>query len=108
MLRGTILFDTELLLKKPFNEKLLTGIFILLYINDIPIMKRSVAYLPKRKQDDIRYFANYDSGKYITRDERIEFGIRTACMNDYDILVATHGIGNSEAGNKIEAVESKC
>ncbi|MGV8091191.1 MAG: HEPN domain-containing protein [Mangrovibacterium sp.] len=87
-------------------------------------MKRSIAYLPKRKQDDIHYlvksvlerlpqtemiilYGSYATGEYVDRDERIEFGVRTVYMSDYDILVATHGIGNREAGNKLEAVENK-
>lgn len=87
-------------------------------------MKRSIAYLPKRKQDDIHYlvrsvlermpqtemiilYGSYATGKYVDRDERIEFGIRTAYMSDYDILVATHEIRNREAGQKLEAVENK-
>lgn len=87
-------------------------------------MKKSIAYLPKRKQDDIHYlvksvleqlpqtqmiilYGSYATGKYVEYDERTEFGIRTTYMSDYDILVVTHGIKDRDAGQKLDAVEFK-
>ncbi len=87
-------------------------------------MKKSIAYLPKRKQDDIHYlvksvleklpqtqmiilYGSYATGKYVEYDERTEFGIRTTYMSDYDILVVTHGIKDKDAGQKLDAVENK-
>lgn len=85
-------------------------------------MKQSIAYLPKRKQDDIHYliklvldmipqtqmiilYGSYATGKYVEYDERTEFGIRTSYMSDYDILIVTQGIKDKDAGQKLDAVE---
>lgn len=87
-------------------------------------MKKSIAYLPKRKQDDLHYlvksvleklpqtqmiilYGSYATGKYVEYDERTEFGIHTTYMSDYDILIVTHGIKDRDAGQKLDAVEFK-
>ena len=61
-------------------------------------MKRSIAHLPKRKQDDLYFlvkkvverlpqttmiilYGSYAKGGYVEYDERIEFGIPTSCSN---------------------------
>lgn len=85
-------------------------------------MKRSIAHLPKRKQDDIYFlvkkileklpqttmiilYGSYARGNYVEYDERVEFGIRTSYRSDYDILVVTHGITDREAGSKLDNVD---
>nr|WP_297167059.1 HEPN domain-containing protein [uncultured Dysgonomonas sp.] len=67
-------------------------------------MKKSISHLPKARQEDIYYlvskirqrlpevqmiilYGSYATGKYVEYDERMEFGIPTAFMSDYDILV---------------------
>lgn len=87
-------------------------------------MKKTIAYLPKRKQDDLLYFVkmilsklpqtemiilygSYATGKYIDYDERIEFGVQTSYMSDYDILVVTHGIKDKDAGQKLDNIEDQ-
>lgn len=87
-------------------------------------MKQSITYLPKRKQDDLHYlvksilamipqtemiilYGSYATGKYVEYDERVEFGIRTTFLSDYDILVVTHGIKDKEVGQKLDAVDYK-
>lgn len=87
-------------------------------------MKKSISYLPKRKQDDLHYFVkmileklpqaemiilygSYATGKYVDYDERIEFGVQTSYMSDYDILVVTHGIKDKDAGQKLDNIEDQ-
>lgn len=67
-------------------------------------MKKSISHLPKARQEDIYYlvskirqrlpevqmiilYGSYATDKYVEYDERMEFGIPTAFMSDYDILV---------------------
>lgn len=86
-------------------------------------MKRSIAHLPKRKQDDLYFlvkkvlehlpettmiilYGSYAKGNYVDYDERVEFGIPTSYMSDYDILVVTDGISDKSAGMKLERVDS--
>lgn len=85
-------------------------------------MKRSIAHLPKRKQDDLYFlvkkvverlpqttmiilYGGYARGSYVDYDERVEFGIPTSYMSDYDILVVTDGITDKEAGQKLDNVD---
>lgn len=87
-------------------------------------MKQSISYLPKRKQDNLYYlvksvlkmipqtqmiilYGSYARNDYVDYDERVEFGIPTSYMSDYDILVVTHGIKDKDAGQKLDAVEYK-
>lgn len=87
-------------------------------------MKKSIKYLPKEKQEDLKYlvgmildripqvemiilYGSYATGKYVERDSRIEFGIRTTYMSDYDILVVTSGIRDKEVGQKLDNIEEK-
>lgn len=71
-------------------------------------MNKSLGHLPKEKRAIIRQIANdivaalpdmvemvilygsYARGNYVEYDERIEFGIRTVFISDYDILVITN------------------
>lgn len=71
-------------------------------------MNKSLGHLPKEKRAIIRQIAksivqalpdmvemvilygNYTRGNYVEYDERIEFGIRTVFISDYDFLVITN------------------
>lgn len=85
-------------------------------------MKKSVSYLPKRKQEDLIFlvreinkrlpevqiiilYGSYATGKYVEYDERIEFGVPTSFMSDYDILVITSGVSDKKAGNILDNIE---
>lgn len=86
-------------------------------------MKKSVKYLPREKQEDLKYlvsmileripaaemiilYGSYATGKYVEYDTRIEFGIRTTYMSDYDILVVTNGAKDKEVGQKLDNIEA--
>jgi len=85
-------------------------------------MKTSVKYLPEEKQEDLKYlvslilkripqvemiilYGSYATGKYVEYDSRVEFGIRTTYMSDYDILVVTSGAKDKEVGQKLDNIE---
>ncbi len=85
-------------------------------------MKKSISHLPKRKQEDLIFLArqvrkqlpeaemiilygSYATGKFVEYDERVEFGIPTSFMSDYDILVVTSGITDREAGYILDKVD---
>ncbi len=85
-------------------------------------MKKTIKYLPEEKQEDLKYlvslileripqtqmiilYGSYATGKYVESDSRIEFGIRTTYMSDYDILVVTQGVKDKEAGQKLDGIE---
>jgi uncharacterized protein len=86
-------------------------------------MKTSIKYLPEEKQEDLKYlvglvlkripqtemiilYGSYATGKYVVYDSRIEFGIRTTYMSDYDILVVTSGANDKEVGQKLDNIEA--
>ena len=86
-------------------------------------MKRSIKYLPREKQADLKYlvsmileripatemiilYGSYATGKYVEFDTRIEFGIRTTYMSDYDILVVTSGAKDKDVGQKLDNIEA--
>ena len=67
-------------------------------------MKKSIAFLPKKNREDLKYlvelildkipvcemiilYGSYARGTYVSYDEREEFGIPTSFKSDYDILV---------------------
>ena len=69
-------------------------------------MKKSLAYLPSEKQRDLRQlveiirstisdcemiilFGSYARDTYVDYDQRVEFGVQTYFMSDYDILILT-------------------
>lgn len=69
-------------------------------------MKHNIKTLPKRKQQDLHQlvglireevkdvvmiilYGSYTKGKYVERDERRDFNVRTCYMSDYDLLVIT-------------------
>lgn len=87
-------------------------------------MKTSIAHLPKQKQSDLYYlvqkvleklpettmiilYGSYARGNYVIYDERIEFGIPTSFMSDYDILVVTDGISDKRAETKLDIVDKQ-
>lgn len=87
-------------------------------------MKKSISYLPKEKQEDLNYlvkavlekipetqmiilFGSYARNEYVDYDERMEFGIRTTKISDYDILVVTHGISDKLAGSRLDNIDDK-
>lgn len=89
-----------------------------------PQMKKSIAYLPKRKQHDLNrltkeiitklpqaemviLFGSYARDEFVDYDERNEFGIRTSYRSDYDILVVTSGISDKEAGRILDHIDDK-
>lgn len=70
-------------------------------------MKTSINYLPEHKRDELRrivkcvlevlpgcemiiLYGSYARNTYVDYDQRIEYGIRTCFMSDYDILVVTN------------------
>lgn len=69
-------------------------------------MKKSIRYLPKNKQEELKsiteliiekvpetvmiiLFGSYATNSYVDYDQRIEYGIPTFFRSDYDILVLT-------------------
>ena len=67
-------------------------------------MKKSIAFLPKENQEDLKYivslilekipvcemiilYGSYARNTFVRYDERVEFGIPTTFRSDYDILV---------------------
>ena len=70
-------------------------------------MKTSINYLPEQKRDELRrivkcvlevlpgcemiiLYGSYARNTYVDYDQRIEYGIRTCFMSDYDILLVTN------------------
>jgi len=88
------------------------------------VMKKSISYLPKHKQDDLYYlvktvlekipqtemiilYGSYARNDYVAYDQRQEFGITTTYMSDYDILVVTSGASDKSVGNKLDNIDHK-
>lgn len=70
------------------------------------VMKKSVNFLPEKKQSDLKQlvglirdnvknvgmvilYGSYARNTYVDYDQRIEFGVPTYFMSDYDILILT-------------------
>lgn len=85
-------------------------------------MKKSISYLPKRKQNELNFFVeqirkrlpeaemvilygSYARNEYIERNERDEHGIPTIKISDYDIMVLTNGISDKKAGVILDNIE---
>ncbi len=85
-------------------------------------MKKSIAYLPKQKQEELNFlveqilkrlpqtemvilYGSYARNKYVDYDERFEFGKIQFYVSDYDILVVTSGISDGVAGKSLDNVE---
>jgi len=86
-------------------------------------MKKSISYLPKRKQEDLYFlikkikeqipqtemiilYGSYATGKYVEYDERIEFGIPTFYMSDYDILVVTSKMAVAKVSYLLDNIDN--
>ncbi|WP_165023595.1 HEPN domain-containing protein [Dysgonomonas sp. ZJ279] len=86
-------------------------------------MKKSIAYLPKPKQEDlirlvmeinkrlpeaemIILFGSYARNEYVDYDERVEFGIPTSFRSDYDIYVITSKISDNKAGIILDNIDA--
>ncbi|GAB6010183.1 HEPN domain-containing protein [Dysgonomonas reticulitermitis] len=86
-------------------------------------MKKSIAYLPKSKQEDlirlvmeinkrlpeaqmIILFGSYARNEYVDYDERVEFGIPTSFRSDYDIYVITSRISDNKAGIILDNIDA--
>lgn len=87
-------------------------------------MKKSNAFLPKRKQEDLYFlvseilkdlpetemiilYGSYARNEYVEFDERVEFGIATTFMSDYDILVVTSGIDDEKVIKKLDELDGR-
>lgn len=82
-------------------------------------MKKSLSHLSKEKQTDLRLIAqyvvealgdqcemvilygSYARGNYVEYDQRIEFGVPTCFMSDFDILVITRNDSNSSVVRRL-------
>lgn len=97
--------------------------FIFNPITEKTEMKKTLTHLPGRKRDELQLivekilerlpqaqliilYGSYARGDYTEYDDKIEFGVRTIYMSDYDILVVTDGITDFEAGRKLANVEN--
>lgn len=85
-------------------------------------MERSIAYLPKDKQEDLNFlqeeilkrlpqtemiilYGSYARNSYVKRGIRVENDIPTTKISDYDILVVTSGNNNGKAETILDNVE---
>lgn len=76
------------------------------FFHNFVVMKKSVNFLPEKKQDDliqlvglvrkhikdvgmIILYGSYARNTYVDYDQRVEFGVPTYFMSDYDILILT-------------------
>lgn len=86
-------------------------------------MKKSIAYLPKQKREDLRgivelvlkelpdcemiiLYGSYARNTYVDYDQRIEYGVPTYFMSDYDILIVTRDrVNRYKVLGKLEKVK---
>lgn len=76
------------------------------FFHNFVVMKKSVNFLPEKKQADLKQivdlvrrnikdvgmiilYGSYARDSYVDYDQRIEFGVPTYYMSDYDILILT-------------------
>ena len=86
-------------------------------------MKKSIAFLPKKNREDLKYlvelildkipvcemiilYGSYARGTYVSYDEREEFGIPTSFKSDYDILVINSAWSYDKIENKLVSVRN--
>lgn len=86
-------------------------------------MKKSIAFLPKKNREDLKYlvelildkipvcemiilYGSYARGTYVSYDEREEFGIPTSFKSDYDILVINSAWSYDKIENKLASVHN--
>ena len=87
---------------KEFESQEHDLIFLANFVN----MKKSLNYLPAEKRRDLRQlvgiireeikdvvmvvlYGSYARGTYVDYDQRIEYGVKTYFMSDYDIMIVT-------------------
>lgn len=97
-------------------------IFTCINISTSAPMKKSISHLPMNKQEDLYFlvrnireripqtemiilYGSYATGKYVEYDERVEFGIPTSYMSDYDILVVTSDSMNKKVAHHLDNLE---
>lgn len=85
-------------------------------------MKKSIAYLPPKNQQDLNFivetilkrlkqtemiilFGSYARNDFVAYDEKFEFGKLQFYVSDYDILVVTSGLSDGVAGKALDNVE---
>ncbi len=76
------------------------------FFHNFVVMKKSVNFLPEKKQADLKQlvglvrehvknvgmvilYGSYARNTYVDYDQRVEFGVPTYFMSDYDILILT-------------------
>ena len=76
------------------------------FFHNFVVMKKSVNFLPEKKQADLKQivdlirrnikdvgmvilYGSYARNTYVDYDQRVEFGVPTYYMSDYDILILT-------------------
>ena len=76
------------------------------FFHNFVVMKKSVKFLPEKKQTDLNQlvelirknmkdvgmiilYGSYARNTYVDYDQRVEFGVPTYFMSDYDILILT-------------------
>lgn len=86
-------------------------------------MKKSIAFLPKKNREDLKYlvelildkipvcemiilYGSYARGTYVSYDECEEFGISTSFKSDYDILVINSAWSYDKIENKLASVRN--
>ena len=86
-------------------------------------MKKSIAFLPKKNREDLKYlvelildkipvcemiilYGSYARGTYVSYDEREEFGIPTSFKSDYDILVINSAWSYDKIENNLASVRN--
>lgn len=86
-------------------------------------MKKSIAFLPKKNREDLKYlvelildkipvcemiilYGSYARGTYVSYDEREEFGVPTSFKSDYDILVINSAWSYDKIENKLVSVRN--
>ena len=86
-------------------------------------MKKSIAFLPKKNREDLKYlvelildkipvcemiilYGSYARGTYVSYDEREEFGIPTSFKSDYDILVINSAWSDDKIEKKLASVRN--
>lgn len=89
-----------------YNEKMRNARLFTNFFSNFVVMKKSVRYLPEKKRDDLEQlvglirrhvkdlemvilYGSYARNDYVDYDQRIEFGVPTYYMSDYDILILT-------------------
>ena len=86
-------------------------------------MKKSIAFLPKKNREDLKYlvelildkipvcemiilYGSYARGTYVSYDEREEFGIPSSFKSDYDLLVINSAWSYDKIENKLASVRN--